>query len=127
MKLAQTVLAASLLLFLLTWLWLQGSTTAASSAENSLDALSDFTMAQSALHRDLLSACAGMLRNYDPVTEEMNALHAAVARLRATTSTDPLLATAVANLDTLLQTQERWTEQFKSQNALLQNSLAYFS
>lgn len=127
MKLAQTILAAAVLLFLLTWLWLEGSTTEASSAETGLDALSDFTMAQSALHRDLLSARVGLLRNYDPLTKETGALREAVTRLQAATPADPQLTGAIANLDTLVQSQERWTEQFKTQNAMLQNSLAYFT
>lgn len=127
MKLAQTLLAASVLLFLLTWLWLKGSTTEASSAAASLDALNDFSIAQSALHRDLLSARVGLLRNYDPLTQQTAALREATARLHDMTSHDAPLASAVARLDTLVQSQERWTEQFKTQNALLQNSLAYFS
>ncbi len=127
MKLAQTALATSLLLFLLTWLWFKGSTTEAFSAEAELDALNDFSMAQSALHRDLLGARVGLLRNYDPLTKQTAALHDALMRLHVATAGDPPLAAAVARLETLVQLQERWTEQFKSQNALLQNSLAYFS
>jgi signal transduction histidine kinase len=58
--------------------------------------------------------------------EEVRSLYQSIDELRAVALTDSELD---ADLDLLLkavQEQERWTEQFKTDNALLQNSLAYF-
>src|SRR5215813_6023462 len=81
-------------------------------------------MVESALQRDVLSARAGMLRNYDPLVREINALNELVRRLRDATSADA--EEAVDRLGASVNRQEELTEQFKSSNALLQNSLSYF-
>jgi signal transduction histidine kinase len=111
---------------LLTWLWWRGIHTGTDQADAAERALRDFAVAESALDRDMLSARAGMLRNYDPLVREMAALHGAVDRLREAAAGDPELAVASDRLASLTDQQEQWTEQFKSRNALLQNSLAYF-
>ena len=83
-------------------------------------ALNDFALNESALHSDLLSLRAGLLRNYDPVNQATSLIDAALARMR----------TAAMNNQTALGTltahQESLDETFKSDNALLQNALAYF-
>src|SRR5882757_168635 len=116
----------AILLALLMWLWWRGMHTGTDQADAAERALSDFAVAKSALHRDMLSARIGMLRNYDPLVREITALHAAVDRLREADADDPELAAASDRLASLADQQEQWTEQFKSRNALLQNSLAYF-
>jgi len=78
------------------------------------------------LQRDVLSARAGMLRNYDPLVREVNALNELLARLRDAVSADTEDAAAVDRLAASLNRQEELIEQFKSNNALLQNSLAHF-
>jgi signal transduction histidine kinase len=116
----------AVLLVLLSWLWWRGVHTGTDRADDALRAFDDFATARSGLHRDVLSARTGMLRNYDPLVHELTELHAAVDRLRDASAGDPEVAAAAGRLANLADQQERWTEQFKSRNALLQNSLAYF-
>ena len=117
---------ALILLVLLTWLWWRGMHNGTDHADDALRALDDFAKARSALHRDVLSVRTGMLRNYDPLVRELTELHGAVDRLREASVGDPEVAVATGRLARLADQQEQWTEQFKTRNALLQNSLAYF-
>jgi hypothetical protein len=73
-----------------------------------------------ALHRDVLSARTGMLRNYDPLVREENALREALGRLRDNASGDAEEAAAIDRFAAAATRQEELTEQFKSNNALLQ-------
>jgi signal transduction histidine kinase len=115
-----------ILFALLPWLWWRGMHAGTDRADDALRALDDFSIAKSALHRDVLSARTGMLRNYDPLVRETSALHGAVDRLREAAAGDPEVAAAGGRIAILADQQEQWTEHFKSRNALLQNSLAYF-
>ncbi|MEA3159069.1 MAG: hypothetical protein QOD95_617, partial [Gammaproteobacteria bacterium] len=83
-----TAPVTTILLVLLTWLWWRGMHTGTDQADNALRALDDFAMAKSALHRDVLSARTGMLRNYDPLVRELTELHGAVDRLRDASAGD---------------------------------------
>jgi hypothetical protein len=67
-----------------------------------------------------------MLRNYDPLVWEVNALREALDRLRINASGDAEQAAAIDRFAAAAAQQEELTEQFKSDNALLQNSLALF-
>jgi signal transduction histidine kinase len=120
------VATAVSLLLLLTWLLLRGMNSGGSALDDGLRALDDFAIAESALHRDVLSARVGMLRNYDPLVQELQTLHGAIERLRLYAPNNHELATSIEILNQLVDSQERSTEQFKTNNALLQNSLAYF-
>ena len=119
-------LAVPLLLLLLTWLALRAANTDAEAFDRSLGTLDDFAMVESDLHRDVLRARAGVSRNYDPLVLEVNTLRDLARRLREAAAKDPELTAAVARLAALVDRQEALVEQFKSDNALLQNSLAYF-
>jgi signal transduction histidine kinase len=119
-------LVSAILLVLLLWLWWRGMHTGADQADDALRALDDLTIAKGALYRDVLSARTGMLRDYDPLVREVAALHGAVDRLREAADGDPEVAAASDRLASLADQQEQWTELFKSRNAVLQNSLAYF-
>jgi signal transduction histidine kinase/CheY-like chemotaxis protein len=116
----------AILLVLVPWLWWRGMHTGTDHADDALRALDDLTVAKGALYRDVLSARTGMLRNYDPLVREVAALRGAVDRLREVAAGDPEVAAASDRLASLADQQEQWTEIFKSRNALLQNSLAYF-
>jgi len=116
----------AILLVLVLWLWWRGMHTGTDQADDALRALDDWTMAKGALDRDVLSARTGMLRNYDPLVHELIALHGAVDRLREAADGDPEIVAASDRLASLSDEQEQWTERFKTRNALLQNSLAYF-
>ena len=69
---------------------------------------------------------AGLLRHYDSLVSEIGALHDALDRLRKAAASDPEEKAAIDRLAALVDRQEELVEQFKSKNALLQNSLAYF-
>ncbi|WP_428491218.1 two-component system VirA-like sensor kinase [Rhodopila sp.] len=83
-------------------------------------ALNDFALNESALHSDLLSLRAGLLRNYDPVNQATSLIDAALARMRTAAMNNP------TPLASLTARQASLDETFKSDNALLQNALAYF-
>lgn len=127
MKIMPTLMAIPLLLLMLTWLAIKGMNENAQQFEQSIAALDDFQMTESALHRDILAARAGMLRNYDPLVQEVDTLRGALEQLRNAVSDDPKEQAEIGRLSGLVDRQEELTEQFKTNNALLQNSLAYFS
>jgi len=120
-RLQYVLVAAAVLVAPLAWM-LTGST---SSLQEALRALDAAVLADSELHRDVLSARAGMLRNYDSLVREERDLRAAVGLLRAKAA-DPEMSAAAARLAELVLREEQWMERFKSDNALLHNSLAYF-
>ena len=126
MKVTPAAAAVSVLLVLLTWLSFRAVDTDAERYDRALKALDRFTMLEIALHRDVLSARAGMLRNYDPLVQEVNDLREVLGRLHDNSSEDAEAAAAIERFETAAALQEELTEQFKSDNALLQNSLAYF-
>src|ERR1700737_2518401 len=125
MRVAQ-ITAAAVTLLLLTWLWLRGMNTGTHTMDDALRTLDTFAIAESSLHRDVLRARAGMLRNYDPLVQEVRSLYEAIDQLRSLSDTDAELDAELDLLTRAVQEQEHWTEQFKTDNALLQNSLAYF-
>jgi signal transduction histidine kinase len=126
MKVMPAAAAVLLVLVLLTWLSFRASNMDAERFDRALGALDRFAMVESALQRDVLSARAGMLRNYDPLVREVTALNELVRRLRDAASVDAEEVAAVDRLAASVNRQEELTEQFKSSNALLQNSLSYF-
>jgi signal transduction histidine kinase/ActR/RegA family two-component response regulator len=126
MRVTLAAVAVPILLVLLTWLSFRAIDTDAERYDRALKALDRFTMMEIALHRDVLSARAGMLRNYDPLVREVNALRESLGLLRGHASGDPEEAAAIDRFAASANRQEELTEQFKSDNALLQNSLAHF-
>lgn len=126
MRWTPTIAAVPLLLMLLTWLSLRAVDTDAERFDRALAALDYFAIVENALHRDVLTARTGMLRHYDSLARETRLLNDAVDRLRATAATDKETTAAIDRLATYIRRQEELVEHFKSNNALLQNSLAYF-
>ncbi len=126
MRLTPAAAAVPFLLVLLSWLSFRAVDPDAERYDRALLALDRFTMVETALQRDVLSARAGMLRNYDPLVQQVDALHEAIGRLRHNVSDDAAEAAAIDRLATEAARQEELTEEFKTANALLQNSLAYF-
>jgi signal transduction histidine kinase len=126
MKVAPAAAAIPILLLVLSWLAFRAIDPEAERYDRALKALDRFTLMEIALHRDVLSARAGMLRNYDPLVRELNALRDALDRLRDNASGDAEEAAAIDRFTAAAGQQEELTEQFKSDNAQLQNSLAYF-
>jgi signal transduction histidine kinase len=126
MRLTPAAAAVPVLLVLLSWLSFRAIDPDAERYDRALKAVDRFTLVENALQRDVLSARAGMLRNYDPLVQQVNALREALGRSRNDVSEDAAAAAAVDRLAAEAARQEELTEQFKSANALLQNSLAYF-
>jgi signal transduction histidine kinase len=126
MRVSPTLAAVPLLLLLLTWLLMQGMNTDADLFDRTLAALDDFSKAEAALRGDVLSARAGLLHNYDPLVREVDELNGALARLQDVQVSHPRTAAPIQELAAAVARQEGLTEEFKSDNALLQNSLAYF-
>src|ERR1700722_4170740 len=127
MRIAPAVVAVTLLVVLLTWLSLRAIDPDAERFDVALREMDSFETLQAGLHRDALSARAGVLRNYDPLVRETDALDASVNRLRQIPAMDPATKSAIDRLAMAVVQQEHFVEQFKSDNALLQNSLAYFA
>jgi hypothetical protein len=63
---------------LLSWLSFRAVDPDAERYDRALKALDRFTLVENALQRDVLSARAGMLRNYDPLVQQVNALREAL-------------------------------------------------
>jgi signal transduction histidine kinase len=126
MRVRPAVAAVPLLLLLLTWLSFRAIEPDAEQFDHALGALDHFETVESALQRDVLSARIGILRNYDPLAQETDALDVSILRLRETAATDAETAATVDRLAESVVRQEHLIEQFKSDNALLQNSQAYF-
>ncbi|HEX4174177.1 MAG TPA: DAHL domain-containing protein, partial [Acetobacteraceae bacterium] len=119
---ASTILIVPLLA-MLVWSLFSGFSGQGPALDRAAGDLSDFAFHENALHRDLLSARAGLLRNFDPVNHAVALLDADLSRLRATGIVDDI----AGELALLASRQEDLVEPFKSHNALLQNGLAYFS
>src|SRR6516165_12585674 len=126
MKAAPAAAAIAILLLTLSWLAFRSVDPEQERYDRALKALARFTVMEISLHRDVLSARAGMLRNYDPLVREINALRDALGRLRNNAQGDAEEAAAVDRFAAAAARQDELTEQFKSNNALLQNSLGYF-
>ena len=73
------ILGVSLLLVLLTWLLLRGIDTGAPAYAVTLRAFDDYALAEASLHRDVLQARAGLLRDYDTFFSAAQAMEDAVA------------------------------------------------
>jgi signal transduction histidine kinase/ActR/RegA family two-component response regulator len=126
MKVVLTTTAVLFVVVLLTWLSLNAVNSDAEQFDRALSTLDRFAMTESALYRDVLSARAGILRNYDPLVREIASMDESLARLRDQAPHDAGAVRSLDRLSAVVQQQEDLIEQFKSDNALLQNSLAYF-
>ena len=125
MKILSAAVGVLVLLGLLTWLLVKGTDTNAPAYATALRAFDDLALSEATLHRDVLQARAGLRRDYDSLAFSIRTMQDAVSELhtyaraeRLNTAPADLVAAAVAQ-------QEQLTEQFKTNNALLQNSLSY--
>jgi len=119
------VLGVSLLLALLTWLLLRGIDTNAPAYALVLRAFDNYSLAEASLHRDVLQARTGLLRDYDSFSATARAMEDAVIRLRSYARAEGLDLRPVDRLAASVVEQEELMERFKTGNALLQNSLSY--
>jgi signal transduction histidine kinase len=116
-----------LLIALLTWLSIRAFNPNAERFDLALGELDRFATAQAMLRNDMLSARAGLLRNYDPLVRDEHALDASLNRIQIILAGDTAAEPALSRLAAFVLRQEDLIEQFKSDNALLRNSLAYFA
>ena len=126
MKGVLAAVGALCLLALLTWLLWSGLNMNSARFDREQKALSDFTRFERGISREVLTARAGLSRNYDGLVRLSNAYDDALARLREATASDPEESAAVEVLAARVHRHQELIEQFKTKNALLQNSFAYF-
>ena len=124
-EIAAGVGVVCLLLALLTWLLVRGIATDVADYSTTLRIFDDFALAEASLDRDVLQARAGMLTDYDPLVRSSEQIAAAVSQLRAQALSEGLDTGPVDRLAAATKIEEKLTERFKSDNALLRNSLSY--
>jgi signal transduction histidine kinase len=126
MKVAPAVVGVLSLLALLTWLLWSGLNMNSARFDLEIKALADFTKFERGISREVLTARAGLSRNYDGLVRLADAYDDALARLREAAGSDPEERAAVEVLAARVRRHQELIEQFKTRNALLQNSFAYF-
>src|SRR6266850_3902237 len=126
MKVVSAAAGVVCLLTLLTWLLWSGLNMNSARFDRELKALGDFTRFERGISREVLTARAGLSRNYDGLVRLAGAYDDALARLREAAGSNPQEDAAVAVLDARVRRHQELIEQFKTKNALLQNSFAYF-
>ncbi len=124
-EIAAGVGVVCLLLALLTWLLVRGIATDVADYLTTLRILDDFALAEASLHRDVLEARVGLLTDYDPLVRSSEQIAAAVSLLREQAASKGLDAGPIDRLAAAVKIEEKLTERFKSDNALLRNSLSY--
>ena len=126
MKAAPAAAVVVILIGLLTWFSLYAINPEAEVYDKALADFNRFGMIENALYRHVFAARAGMLRNYDPLVADINALRDSLQQLRDIQAADASALAAVDQLGSTVDRQEELVERFKTQNALLQNSLSFF-
>ena len=126
MKVAPAAVGVVCLLTLLTWLLWSGLNMNSARFDRELKALGDFTRFERGISREVLTSRAGLSRNYDGLVRLANAYDDALVRLREAAGSNPQEVAAVEVLAARVRRQQELIEQFKTKNALLQNSFAYF-
>jgi hypothetical protein len=119
------------LVIVLTYFLVQGTTINTPRHERA-EVLQAVFLYNAALQRDVLLARAGLLPNYDPLVRSMENLLTATADLPAASEiasgdTRADMERKIGEVTKAVRDQEALVEAFKSDNALLQNSLSYFN
>jgi signal transduction histidine kinase len=94
--------------------------------DRELRALDDFSQLERGLNREVLTARAGLSRNYDALALMTDAYDESLNRLREAAGSGSEEGAAIEALATRARRQQDLIERFKSRNALLRNSFAYF-
>ncbi|WP_161992825.1 two-component system VirA-like sensor kinase [Aureimonas leprariae] len=116
--------AALLLVALLTWLLLRGTNPSDRLYFEALNRLDAIALSESLLQRDVLNARAGFLRNYDPLVRHVADMRNAIDGLESAEA--DLDRGELEAMKQRVAAQAALVERFKTNNALLQNSMAYF-
>ncbi|WP_424630694.1 two-component system VirA-like sensor kinase [Bradyrhizobium sp. SYSU BS000235] len=114
------------LLGALTWLLMSGLNLNSARYDQEMRALDDFLRFERGLHREVLTARAGLSRNYDALVRMSGAVEDALQRLRTAAGPNAPEIRPIQKLEARAEREFGLIEQFKTKNALLQNSVAYF-
>ena len=93
----------ALLALILTWLSLRAVNGNAETFDRAFTELDRFTEDEGVLRGDLLAARAGLLRNYDPLVQQIDAIQISLERLRDITIDEPRLHAAVDQLTNVVR------------------------
>lgn len=115
------------LVALLTWLLLHGVGPRGQDYVWAQRDVARVSLAEAALRGDTLQARIGLLSNYDPLVDDMHVFSAAVDELARQAMVRKEDAPLMTELKHRVREDDAALEQFKSDNALLQNSLIYFN
>jgi hypothetical protein len=126
MKLTPAAALVPLFLLLLTWLLLSGLNLNSIRYDRELRALDDFSRIERGLNREVLTARVGLSRNYDALVRLTDLMNQSLQQLREAAGPGSEESAAIEALAAGAARQEELIEQFKTRNALLQNSFAYF-
>jgi signal transduction histidine kinase len=126
------VAAVLLLLVLLTLLLVGSRSTELELLDRMQASLQSYELRDTELTRDALLARAGLLANYDPLAADRRAMREAIGQLQevvgeASPATQRALQPSLDALAADHQAKLTAVEHFKSNNALLRNSLLYFA
>ena len=116
----------ALLAALLTWLFVHSLDPARAQRDHLGSLLHDLGGSEVAMQRNALRARAGLLRDYDPLVQAMAATQDAVAGLQDLSPAGSALRARADDLEANVTVQEGLLERFKTSNALLRNSAAFF-
>ncbi len=122
----RTLAVVVVLALVLTWLLVRGAGPNEAAVATVQATLDSFALNEAALHRDVLRARDGLLQTYDPLVAEVEALQQASQDLQDQLSAGPIAKGLTERLAATAAEQEQRVEQFKTDNAQLQNSLTYF-
>ena len=126
MRIAPVAIGAPFLLSLLTWLLVNGLDLNSNRFDRELQALDDFSRFERGFTREVLAARVGLSRNYDALVRMMEAYDNSLDRLREAAGPNAEENAPIEVLAATADRQEKLIEQFKTRNALLHNSFAYF-
>jgi hypothetical protein len=126
MRMVSTAVAAPFLLSLLTWLLVSGLDLDSARFDRELRALDEFSRFEHGINQEILNARVGLSRSYDALVRMTEAYDGALDRLREAAGPNSEASAAIEVLAATAERQEKLIEQFKSRNALLRNSFAYF-
>ncbi|HEU0148549.1 MAG TPA: two-component system VirA-like sensor kinase [Bradyrhizobium sp.] len=126
MRAAPAAAVVAILVALLTWFAVHAFNREAEQFDRDFAEVNRFEMIENGLYRHVFTARAGMLRNYDPLVEDVNGLRNSVQQLRALSATDTEAMAACDRIAAMVERQEELVERFKTENALMHNSMSFF-
>jgi signal transduction histidine kinase/CheY-like chemotaxis protein len=114
------------LLLALTYFLIPLATPDTARHDRTFDALRSLRLNGAALQRDVLKVRAGLLLNYDPLVQSLGELRRAIDTLQSDASGNAGIDRHLQSVAAAVEEQEALVETFKSNVALLQNSVRYF-